>query len=342
MAAAKDLNFNDVKNSILAKQFAPVYLLQGEEGYYIDQLTALLQSTVLAEHERDFNETLFYGADSDVKDIVNACRRYPMMAEHQLVVVREAQNLKNIDELIHYVTNPLKSTVFVINHKHGKLDGRKKLGLAIAKASANVVFESPKVRDYQVPTFIINYLKNKKIGIDAQCAQILTDYLGADLSKITNELDKLAIILPADNKHITPEIIEQNIGISKDFNNFELQKAIANRDVVKANRIANYFEENQKNNPLILTLTVLFGFFVNLMICHYEKDKTKGGLMRALGLQWDIQVADYLAAMNNYNPVKTMRNVALIREYDAKSKGFENSLTPVEKQLSELLFKLMH
>ncbi|GHT39735.1 DNA polymerase III subunit delta [Bacteroidia bacterium] len=335
-------NFDEIKRGIQAKQFAQVYLFHGDEGYYIDQLTALLQATVLEAHERDFNEMLFYGTDTDAKVIVTACRRYPMMAEHQLVVVREAQNLKNIDDLIHYVINPLKSTVLVINHKHGKLDGRKKLSATLTKSSDSIVFESKKKYENQVPAFIVDYLKTKKIGIDAQSAQILTDYLGNDLSKITNEMDKLAIVLPADNRQITPDIIEKNIGISKDFNNFELQKAIATLDILKANRIARYFEENQKNNPLIMTLSLLFGFFVNLMICHYEKDKSINGLKQALGMQWDIQVADYQSAMKNYNAVKTMRNVALIREYDAKSKGFENSLTPTEKLLPELLFKLMH
>ncbi|MDR0833474.1 MAG: DNA polymerase III subunit delta [Candidatus Symbiothrix sp.] len=333
-------SFDEIKREVKAKQFAPVYLFQGEEGYYIDQLTDLVLENALEEHERDFNQTIFYGIDSDVNAIIDACRRYPMMAERQLVVVREAQNLKNIDELLHYVTNPLPSTVLVLNHKHKKLDMRKKLGTTITKSG--VAFESKKIYDNQVPAFIINYLKDKKISIDAQSAQILTDYLGAGLSKIVNELDKLAISLPADNRQITPEIIEKNIGISKDFNNFELQKAIANLDVVKANRIARYFEENQKNNPLVMTLSLLFGFFTNLMICHYEKDKSTNSLKQALGVQWDIQVIDYQFAMKHYNAVKTMRNVALIREYDAKSKGFQNSLTPTEKLLPELLFKLMH
>ncbi|MDR0547111.1 MAG: DNA polymerase III subunit delta [Dysgonamonadaceae bacterium] len=338
----KELSFEEIKGSIRLKKFMPVYLFQGDESYYIDHLTDLLLESVVDESERDFNQTVVYGLETDVATVINACRRYPMMAERQLVVVKEAQNLKNIDDLSHYVKNPLNSTVLVINYKYGKLDGRKKLTGEIAKAG--IVFESKKMYDNQVPGFIVNYLKDKQIGIETQTAQILTDYLGNDLSKITNELDKLAITLPAENKRITPEIIEKNIGISKDFNNFELQRAIAFGDVLKANRIAQYFEQNQKNNPYILTLNVLFSFFSNLMICHFEQNKSKENLMPILGIRsaWDPRLNDYMDALRRYNAFKVMDNIALIREYDAKGKGFENPATPAGKLLIELIYKLMH
>ncbi|GHS99199.1 DNA polymerase III subunit delta [Bacteroidia bacterium] len=337
---AKDLSFNEIKGNIQLKKFMPVYLFQGEESYYIDQLTDLLIASVLDEPDRDFNQTIVYGLETNVATIINACKRYPMMAERQLVVVKEAQGLKNIDELVHYVKNPLSSTVLVINYKYGKLDGRKKLTGEIAKTG--IVFESKKLYENKIPDFIVGYLRGKDRSIDLQTAQVLTDYLGNDLSKITNELDKLLIALPAGQKRITPEQIEQNIGISKDFNNYELQKAIATGDVLKANRIARYFEENQKNNPLILTLNVLFGFFTNLMICQFEKDQSRGHLMEVLGFKWDFQITDYMEAMRRYKPVKTMNNIALIREYDAKGKGFGNSSVPPGKLLIELLYKLMH
>ena len=337
---AKDLTFNEIKGNIQSGKFMPIYLFQGEEGYYIDQLTDMLIDTVLDESERDFNQTILYGLETNVIAVINACRRYPMMAERQLVVVKEAQHLKNIDELVSYVKNPLSSTVLVINYKYGKLDGRKKLTGEIAKTG--IVFESKKLYENKIPDFIIGYLRDKQIEIQWQTAQILTDYLGNDLSKITNELDKLAIALPTGQQQVTATLVEQNIGISKDFNNYELQKAIAAKDILKANRIARYFEENQKNNPLILTLVLLFGFFSNLMICHYEKNKSKDHLMRILGLKWDMQIADYLEAMKHYSPRKTMENIALIREYDARGKGFKNASVSTGQLLIELLYKLMH
>lgn len=336
---AKDLSYNEIKGNIRLKKFMPVYLFQGEESYYIDELTTLLMDSVVDESERDFNQTVVYGLDTDVAAIVNACRRYPMMAERQLVVVKEAQLLKNIDDLALYVKNPMPSTVLVINYKYGKLDGRKKLSGDIAKVG--IVFESKKMYDNKVPEFVISYLKDKGMSIQPQTAQILTDYLGSDLSKITNELDKLCISLPAGQKQITPTLVEQNIGISKDFNNYELQKAIASNQLLKALRIARYFEENQKNNPLIMTLSILFGFFSNLMICQYEKDKSKGNLMNVLGLRWDMQVADYMEALRHYTPRKTMENTSLIRQYDARAKGFRNGSVPPGKLLIELLVKLM-
>ncbi|MDR0413156.1 MAG: DNA polymerase III subunit delta [Dysgonamonadaceae bacterium] len=336
----KDLSFNEIKGAIQSKKFMPAYLLQGEESYYIDLLTNLLIEQVLDDSERDFNQTIVYGMDTDAATVINACRRYPMMAERQLVVVKEAQGMKNIDDLIHYVKNPLPSTVLVINYKHGKLDGRKKLSGEIAKAG--IVFESKKIYENKVPDFIVRYLREKQVEIEVKAAQILTDYLGNDLSKITHELDKLTIALPGDQKRVTGDLIEKNIGISKEFNNFELQKAVACRDVLKANRIARYFEQNPKSNPLVLTLNVLFGFFANLMICQFERDHSKAHLMQVLGFKWDIQVADYIEAMRNYKPIKTMKNITLIREYDAKGKGVDNPSVPQGELLIELLYKLMH
>jgi DNA polymerase-3 subunit delta len=336
----KELGFEEIRNSIEKGNFSPVYLFQGEEAYYIDQLTDLLIERVLDDSERDFNQYIFYGIDSDVATIINTCKRFPMMSERQLVVVKEAQGLKNIDDFVHYVTHPLLSTILVINVKHGKLDGRKKLAGEISKTGT--VFESKKLYENQVPVFITAYLRERKVKIDSKSAQLLTDYLGNDLSKLTNELQKLILLLSNDNQVITSELIEENIGISKDYNNFELQKALANKDVLKANRIALYFEQNPKNNPLVLTLAALFSFFSNLMICHYEKNRSKSNLMTVLGFWSDIQITDYMSAIQNYKPGKTMQIVALIREFDARSKGVNNVSIPDGSLLKELVYRIMH
>ena len=337
---AKDLSFDEIKRNILQKNFASIYLFQGEEDYFIDQLTDALMENVLNESERDFNQTLLYGLDTDIATVLNASRRFPMMAERQLVVVREAQNLKKIEELSYYASNPLKSTVLVLNYKQGKLDGRKKLASEIGKNG--VVFESKKLYDNQIPPFITSYLQTKQVTIDGKSTQLLADYLGTSLSKLTGELEKLCISLPENQRRITPELIEKNIGISKDYNNFELVGALAVRNVLKVNRIVNYFEANQKNNPFIITMSVLFNFFSNLMICHYEPDKSYNGVKNTFGLRADAQVKDYLHALQNYNAFKTMNIISLLRIYDAKSKGFNNPSVPPGELLKELTFKIMH
>jgi len=337
---AKELKFEELQENIQNGNFCPVYLFQGEEAYYIDQLTDLLIEKVLDDSERDFNQYIFYGMDTDVGTIINTCKRFPMMSERQLVVVKEAQGLKNIDDLIYYVKQPLHSTVLVINFKHGKLDGRKKLSGEIGKIG--IVFESKKLYENQIPAFITNYLRKRNVKIDAKSAQMLTDYLGNDLSKLTNELEKLILILPAEKAVITSELIEQNIGISKDYNNFELQKALANKDILKANRIALYFEQNPKNNPIQQTLGALFTFFSNLMICHYENNKSRPNLMSVLGFRSEIQIDDYMPALKNYKPGKTMQIISLIRECDAQSKGVNNVSIPDGYLLKELVYKIMH
>jgi len=337
---AKELKFEEIQDSIQKGNFHPVYLFQGEEAYYIDQLTDLLIETVLDDSERDFNQYIFYGMDSNVGTIINTCKRFPMMSERQLVVVKEAQELKNLDDLVHYVKQPLLSTVLVINVKHGKLDGRKKLCGEIDKIG--IVFESKKLYENQIPAFITTYLHKRKVKIDLKFAQMLTDYLGTDLSKLTNELEKLILLLSKEKPVITSDLIEQNIGISKEYNNFELQRALATKDILKANRIALYYEQNPKNNPLTLTLAYLFTFFSNLMICHYESNKSKPSLMSVLGFRSDIQIVDYLSALQNYKPGKTMQIISLIRECDARSKGVNNISVPDGSLFKELVYKIMH
>lgn len=334
------MTFEQIKADILARRFKPVYLLMGEESYYIDELTNLFVEKVLPEEERDFNQTILYGRETDVRNLITLARGFPMMSEYQLIVVKEAQDMSKLDELSVYVQNPLASTILVINYKNGLFDKRKKLTAEINKYG--VIFESNKVPEYKMPAFISSYIQSKGLTIDGKSAQMLADYLGNDLKKFTNEIEKLLIALPPNNKQITADIIELNIGISKDFNNFELLKAVVEKNIVKVNQIADYFEKNPKNNPMILTLTVLFNFFSNLMICYWAKDKSEQGLAAELGLRSSYQAKDYVQAVRNYNAFKCMEVISLLRAYDAKGKGIGNISTPDGELLKELLYKITH
>lgn len=334
------MTFEQIKTDILARRFSPIYLLMGDEPYYIDELTNLLINNILPKDERDFNQTILYGMETDVRTIITLSRSFPMMSDYQVVIVKEAQGLSKIEELEVYAKNPLSSTILVLNYKGGTLDKRKKLSAEIEKRG--VVLESKKIPDYKIPAFINSYLKEKGIGIDQKSAQMLTDYLGNDLSKLTNEIGKLLISMPAGQKQITAELIELNIGISKDFNNYELLKAIVEKDIFKANQIADYFESNPKNNPLIVTLVVLFNFFSNLMICYWAKNKTDNGIAAELGFRNPYQAKDYVLALKHYNAFKCMEILALLRIYDGKCKGVDNISASDGELLKELLYKILH
>lgn len=339
--AKKEYTFEEICRDIAARKFQPVYILMGEEPFFIDRITDLLIEKVLDDSERDFNQIVMYGADTDAVSIINAARRFPMMSEYQLVVVREAQQIRDIEVLANYVKNPLRSTVLVINYKYKTLDRRKTLAAATEKNG--ILFESKKVPDYKMAGFITSLLQQRSVGIDPKAAQMLSDFLGNDLNRLSKELDKLAIILPEKgSKRITPELVEQNIGISKEYNNFELIKALAVKDVLKANRIAQYFKKNPKNNPIQMTLPVLFNYFSNLLICYYTKDRSEAGLMAALGLRGSFQVRDYLLGMRNYSAMKVFNLISDIRTTDARSKGVENTSVTDSDLLEELLYKILH
>ena len=258
--AKKDTNqhlaiLQDIRNKV----FKPVYLLMGEESYYIDLICETIIENALKDSERDFNQTILYGADiDDFAIVVNAAKRFPMMAERQLIVVKEAQNIKGVDNLLYYLQKPLMSTILVICHKNGSLKN-KKVVAGIEKIG--VVYESKKLYDNQLPAFINNYVVAKKLSIDPKAASMMADFVGNDLSRLSSELDKLSISLPEGSLRITPEIVERNVGISKDFNNYELLNAIITRNILKATQIIQYFEQNPKNNPLVVTISVLFNFF---------------------------------------------------------------------------------
>lgn len=339
--AKKENTFEEICRQIVAKKFAPLYILMGEEPFFMDQITELLLRHVLEDSERDFNQIILYGADTDAATVLNAARRFPMMSKYQLVVVKEAQQIRDIELLAHYAKNPLASTVLVINYKYKTLDRRK--ALAAATEKTGILFDSKKIPDYKMPAFITSFMQQRGIGVDVKAAQMLSDFLGNDLNRLNKELDKLALILPENApKRVTPELVEQNIGISKEYNNFELIKALAAKDILKANRIILYFEKNPKNNPIQVTLPVLFNYFSNLLICYYSKDRTEAGIVAALGLRSTFQAKDYLMGLRNYSAMKVFNLINEIRNMDARSKGVENSSATDADLLKELLYKILH
>ncbi|MDR0892493.1 MAG: DNA polymerase III subunit delta [Mediterranea sp.] len=340
--AKKELTYDEILRELKNKQYHPIYYLMGEESYYIDLIADYIAEHVLTETEKEFNLTVVYGADVDIATVINAAKRYPMMSEHQVVVVKEAQGIKNMEELAYYLQKPLSSTLLVVCHKHGSLDRRKKLAAEIEKHG--ILFESKKLKDAQLPGFIATYMKTRGVDMDPKATAMMADFVGTDLSRLTGELDKLIITLPAGQRRVTPDLVEKNIGISKDYNNFELRNALIEKDVLKANKIIKYFDENPKTNPMQVTLALLFSFFANLMLAYYAPDKSEHGIAEMLGLKTPWQSRDYLAAMRRYNGVKVMQIIGEIRYADARSKGVgvaSGSMTSGDI-LRELVFKILH
>lgn len=340
--AKKEYTYQEVCDEIKVKKFHPIYMLMGDEPFFIDRITDLLVEHVLKEEERDFNQTILYGADTKATDILNAARRFPMMSEYQLVVVKEAQLVNNLELLTNYISNPLKSTILVINYKYKTLDRRKTLTASIEKNG--ILFDSKKIPDYKMPEFITSVLKKRSIQTDGKAALMLADYLGNDLDQLNKELDKLLILLANEpQKIITPELIEKNVGISKDYNNFELQTAIANKDVLKSNRIIQYFKKSPNNHPISASLSTIFNYFSNLLICFYSPDKSERALMTTLGFRFPIQVKDYMTGIRNYSAMKVFNIVHEIRMADARSKGVDATSSLSDGDiLKELIYKILH
>ena len=332
------MNFEQILNDLKNKIYYPIYFLGGEESYYIDEISDYIEDHVLTDIEKEFNQTVIYGRETDVLSIISNAKRYPMMANYQVVIVKEAQEIKNIEELLPYIENPLDSTLLVINYKYKKIDKRKSFYKQVAKKG--VLFESKKLYDNQIAGWINTYVKEKGFNITPKACAMLTEFLGADLSKVVNEISKLIINVP-ENAIINDELVERNIGISKDFNIFELQNAIGTKNILKANQIANYFAANPKENPLIKTVTILFGYFTKLMIFHQLKDKSRNNVASALSVN-PFFVQDYQVAAKNYNLQKLIVIIALLKEYDLKSKGVDNISTSDGELLKELLFRILH
>ena len=338
--AKTEITYETVVRNIKNKDIAPVYYLMGEEPYYIDKIADFIVDTILSEEEKDFNLSVFYGAETTMSDVLMTAKRYPMMSEYAVVVVKEAQQLENLELLADYLNAPQPQSILVFCHKNGALDRRKAVANAIEKAG--VLFESRKLKEVQLRTFIAGCVSRKKLTIDEKSVEMLVDFVGSDLSRLSAEVDKLALTLPEGQNRILPEQIERNIGISKEFNNFELKNALLVRDVVKVNRILNYFDKNAKTNPIQMTLASLFSFYSNLMLAHYAPEKTEKGIAEYLGFRQTWQARELDQGVNMYSARKTMNIISAIRLADAKSKGVDSKSTTNGELLTDLLFFILH
>ncbi len=333
------MEYNEIIKKLKKKIFSPIYLLMGEEPYFMDILTDYFEDNILTEEEKDFNLTVVYGKDTDSRTIINYSKRFPMMSsEIQIVIVKEAQELKDIEELLHYAESPLPSTILVISHKYKNLDKRSKLYKKILEKGE--VFESKCIQESKIPEWINKELQSGDYSINPNAASMLNEFLGNDLGKISNELNKLKILLPPKTV-ITAEHIEKNIGISKDYNNFELQKAIIKRNFLKANRIINYFASDPKNHSIISTISILFSFFNKLIIVHSLQTGDKNLIATSVGIP-PFFVQEYLEAARLYNYAKTINIISILKDYDLKSKGINNGDVGDGELMKEMIFKIMH
>ena len=336
------MTYEQILSEIHKKNFAPVYFLTGEEPYFIDMISDTIENEALDEADRAFNQIVLYGRDVDVETIANHARSFPMMGERMVVIVKEAQNIKNVEPLEKYLKQPMPTTVLVMCHKNGKIDGRKQ-GYVKAIRDAGVLFESIKLKERDLLGFIERYLKAKGATIDPKSTQLIGESIGADLSRLTSELDKVLLSLPEGDRRVTPQVVEDQIGVSKDFNGFELRDAIVNRNVYKANLIIKYFDENPKAGSIYAFLPLLFSYFQNLMIAHYCPQKnSQEALAEWLELRSPWAAREYVTGMKNYSAMKVLQIIGKLREMDAKSKGLDNPNTPSGELMKELIFYILH
>lgn len=336
------MTFEEILRDIQANRFQPVYFLHGEEPFFIDKIEEAIEANVLSEAEKGFNQTILYGKEMDHLSLLDHLRRYPMMSERQVVILREAQEMKSLSELVSYVENPMPSTVFVVCHKHKKFDLRTKMGKAI-QGKTTVVFESKRLYDNQIPDWISAHCKSVKLAIEPQAAALLAEHLGSDLDKISNELDKLRLNLPAGTA-VTPAHVQEYVGISKDYNVFELQKAFATRDLPKIARIREHFASNMRRNPLIVTIGSLYTYFSKVYMLHSLKGSSDAEMVKTLELRSDWFLKEYKLAASNFSPLQTTRIIGLLKEYDLRSKGVDNDTTNTgeEELMKELFWKILH
>ena len=342
MAEAKNITFQSIMHDLQERKFVPVYYLVGDEPYYIDRIADYIAEHVLQPEERDFNQTILFGSDVTAAQIADTARRYPMMSEYQVLIVKEAQNLKNTEAIEKYLKAPMSSTILVMCLKNSKIDGRKKELVKNIQA-AGVLFESNKLKDRELPAFIEKYLKAREVSIDPKSTQMIADNIGSDLSRLTSELDKVVLSLDQKDRRVTPQIVEEQIGVSKEFNGYELRDAIVNRNVYKANLIIKYFDENPKAGSIYSFLPMLFNYFQNLMIAFYApNNKSQEGVAEWLELRNAWAAKEYMTGMRNYSGMKVMQIISKLREIDAKSKGLDNPNTPPGELMKELIFYILH
>lgn len=347
------MKFDEIISELHNKIYRPVYFLMGEEPYYIDAISDYIADNILNDIEKEFNQTIVYGRDIDVSTVISYCKRFPMMSNYQVVIVKEAQDLKNLisdpkddkkgkekdkSPFELYIESPLKSTILVLCYKYHKIDKRKSIAKLIDKAG--VLYDSEKLYDNQIPAWIQNFLKKKNYAISPDAAVLLSEYLGADLGKIANELTKLIINVPSGTE-ITTLHVEQNIGISKDFNVFELQRALGRKDALKCFQIVNYFAATPKENPNIKNIPILYSFFSKILMYHYTADKTKNNICSVLSIN-PFFLSEYQTAARNFPAKKTKQIISLLRKYDLKSKGVDNASISGGELLKELIFQILH
>jgi len=338
--AKKKTTYKQISNQLNKKEYFPVYFLHGEESYFIDEITKRIEKEALDETAKAFNQTVLYGKEIDYKTVLDNVRRYPVMSDKQVVIVREAQHLKDLGNLQSYFEAPLETTILVLAHKHKKLDGRKKFAKVLKKSSKICLFESKKLYDNKIPSWISNHISSIGYSIKPAAANLLAEYLGSDLSKITNELQKLTLNLQK-GAAIDKNIIQQNIGISKDFNVFELQKALGKRDTFKSFLIVKYFVSNPKNHPLPMITATLYNFFSKVYVCQSMlRGSSDKAIASAIGVN-SFFIRDYKQAAKNYNRKQIENVVALLREYDMRSKGVDNYSFSTGELLREMIIRIL-
>lgn len=333
--------YDAIMRDLRAGNFAPIYILMGDESYYIDRISDFIQKNALAPDQQAFDQTVVFGADVNAAQIADLAMQFPMTAPRRVIIVKEAQGLKSFDKLEKYAQKPQSKTILVICYKNGTMNRRLKLVAEVEKNG--VVFESKKLRDWQLPGQVRQYLAGKKVSIDDKSSSMIAENIGSDLNRLFSELDKLIISLPDNDRRVTPELVEKVVGVSKDFNAFELRSAITNRDVLKANMIIKYFDKNPKAGSLYSFLPLLFGFFQNLMVAYYASDRQNSQALAAyLDLKSQRGMKDYMTGMRNYTGRKTLQILQKLREIDAKSKGLDNPSTDAGDLMKELIFFILH
>ena len=340
--AQASVTYESVMSELKARKFRPLYYLMGDEPYYIDKISDWIAENVLKPEECDFDLTILFGSDVTASQVADTARRFPMMGERQVVIVKEAQNIKSVEPLEKYLKNPNPTTILVMCHKNGKLDGRRQAYIKAIR-EAGVLFESQKLKEKDLPAFIERFLQARGASVDPKSTQMIAEAIGADLGRLTSELDKVLLSLPEQDRRVTPQVVEEQIGISKEYNAFELRDAIVNRNVLKANRIIKYFDDNPKAGSIYSLLPILFNYFQNLMIAYYCPQRgSQEALAQWLDMKSPWAARDYVTGMRNYTGMKVMQILGKIREMDAKSKGVDNPNTPPGELMKELIFFTLH